>query len=63
MSVSSKNVLTVEMKPVMKELLIAIYTDYETFLDEEFKGNVEQEDAFSSSPLAGCVKLKFGRLP
>ena len=43
----------------MKELLTAIYTDYETLLDEEFTANVEQEDVFSASPLAGCLKLKF----
>ncbi|KAF9699566.1 hypothetical protein EKO04_002697 [Ascochyta lentis] len=47
---------------VMKELLIAIYTDYETLLDEQFTGNIEQEDAFSSSPIAGCVKLKFRQI-
>ncbi|PQE08038.1 cytochrome P450 protein [Rutstroemia sp. NJR-2017a WRK4] len=35
--------------------------DYETYLDEEFTENVEQEDVFSSSPLAGCIKLKFRR--
>lgn len=46
----------------MKELLVTIYTDYETFLDEGFTGNVEQEDVSSSSPLAGCLKLKFRRL-
>ena len=45
----------------MKELLATIYTDYETFLDEGFTGNVDQEDVFSSSPLAGCLKLKFRR--
>lgn len=43
----------------MKELLVTIYTDYETFLDEGFTGNVNQEDVFSSSPLADCLKLKF----
>ena len=46
----------------MKELLVTIYTDYETFLDEEFTGNVEQEDVFSSAPLAGRIMLKFRRL-
>ncbi|KAF7940822.1 uncharacterized protein EAE97_007008 [Botrytis byssoidea] len=45
----------------MKELLVTIYTGYETHLDEEFTENVEQEDVFSSSPLAGCIKLKFRR--
>ncbi|GFF57213.1 predicted protein [Aspergillus udagawae] len=47
---------------VMKELLATVYTDYETFLDDGFTGNVEQEDAFSAGPLAGCLKLKFCRL-
>ena len=45
----------------MKELLFTIYQDYETFPDEDFTGNVEQEDAFSAGPLADCVKLKFRR--
>lgn len=47
----------------MKELLVAIYTNYETVLDEDFTGDVEQEDVFSSSPLAGRIQLKFRRLP
>lgn len=46
----------------MKELLVTIYTDYETYLDEGFTENVEQEDAFSAGPLADCLKLKFRRL-
>ncbi|EEP82158.1 predicted protein [Uncinocarpus reesii 1704] len=47
---------------VMKELLATIYMDYETALDDGFTGNVEQEDAFSAAPLAGCLKLRFRRL-
>ncbi|KUJ15316.1 putative benzoate 4-monooxygenase cytochrome P450 [Mollisia scopiformis] len=47
---------------VMKELLITIYSNYETLLDEEFTESVEQEDVFSSSPLAGRIQLKFRRL-
>jgi unspecific monooxygenase len=43
----------------MNELLATVYTDYETSLDEGFTGNVEQEDAFSAGPLAGCLMLKF----
>ena len=46
----------------MKELLTTIYTDFETLLDEEFTENVDQEDVFSASPLAGCLKLKFRRV-
>jgi unspecific monooxygenase len=43
----------------MNELLATVYTDYETSLDEGFTGNVEQEDAFSAGPLAGCLMLKY----
>lgn len=50
------------MMPVMKELLATIYTDYETFPDDEFTGNVDQEDAFSAGPRAGCLKVKFRQL-
>ncbi|RAK92430.1 benzoate 4-monooxygenase cytochrome P450 [Aspergillus costaricaensis CBS 115574] len=47
---------------VIKELLATIYMDYETYLDDEFTGNVEQVDAFSAGPIAGCLQLKFRRL-
>lgn len=46
----------------MKALLFTIYTEYETLLDEGFTGDVEQEDIFSSNPLAGCIMLKFRQL-
>ena len=46
----------------MRELLTTIYTDYETLLDEEFTGSMEQEDVFLSPPLADCLKLKFRRV-
>jgi unspecific monooxygenase len=46
----------------MEELLATVYTDYETSLDDGFTGNVEQEDAFSAGPLAGCLKMIFRRL-
>jgi hypothetical protein len=45
----------------MKEVLYTIYADYETFLDEEFTENVDQEDDFSSTPGSQCMKLKFRR--
>ncbi|PWY80091.1 benzoate 4-monooxygenase cytochrome P450 [Aspergillus eucalypticola CBS 122712] len=47
---------------VIKELLATVYTDYETYLDDEFTGNVEQVDAFSAGPIAGCLQLKFRQL-
>ncbi|KAJ9144508.1 putative Benzoate 4-monooxygenase cytochrome P450 [Pleurostoma richardsiae] len=46
---------------VMKEIIFTIYTDYETFLDEEFTENVDQDDDFSSAPSSECIKLKFRR--
>ena len=59
---SSKKVLTTQMSIVIKELLVTVYTTYETSVDEGFTGNVEQVDAFSAGPLADCLKLKFRRL-
>ena len=47
---------------VMKEMFYSIYTDFETYLDESFAGNVDQTDAFSSIPAAGIIPLKFRRL-
>jgi unspecific monooxygenase len=50
------------LQPVIKELLATIYTDYSTCLDDEFTGNVEQQDAFSAGPVAGSLKLRFRKL-
>jgi hypothetical protein len=52
-------ILTARFNAVIKEVLAAIYTDFETVLDETSTGPIDQEDVFSASPLGHSLKLKF----
>lgn len=54
--------LTIEMKLVIKELLVAIYRDFETVLDEDSTEPIDQDDVFSASPFGHSLKLRFRRL-
>jgi hypothetical protein len=45
------------MNIVLKTIVAAIYTNYETTIIDD--GNMEQEDTFNSGPLGRRLALKF----